>query len=253
VGVVSLSFYRFRGAWPKFWAFTQMQLARGPMARTPGVRFSRTLGTGSGDGFDPWPNFSVYAHLAAWNEEDQAREALENAPVFARHRRRAEECWTLFLAPSRAKGRWGGAQPFALSAENRTESTPSSGASKGPIAVLTRATIHPRCMLAFWRSVPAVSRATRAHEGLRFKIGLGELPFAQLMTFSLWDDEASIRRFAYARGAHHQTLQRAHAAGWFREDLFARFRVVGTVGTWQGVRPLEAAAPELAPALRMIP
>lgn len=249
MAVVSLSFYRFRGVWPRFWAFTQMQLARGPMARTPGIRFSRTLGTGSGDGFDPWPNFSVYAHLATWDGEDQAREALESAPVFTRHRRMAQESWTLFLAPSRAKGRWGGVQPFELAAQ----ANPRPASLTGPVAVLTRATIRPRCMPAFWRSVPAVSRATRDHSGLRFKIGLGELPFAQLMTFSLWDDEESIRRFAYAHGAHHQTLKRAHAAGWFTEDLFARFRVVDAIGTWAGVRPLEAPALELTPALRMVP
>ncbi|MEM6369954.1 MAG: spheroidene monooxygenase [Myxococcota bacterium] len=247
MGVVSLSFFRFQGAWPRFWAFTHMQLAKGPLSRLPGVAFSRTLGTGSGDGFDPYPNFSVYALLAAWPSLDHAQAVTEESRLYARYRAMSVENWTVFLQPSRAKGQWGGTQPFEVMPKTKERSATTT---PGPVAVLTRATIRAQCMPAFWRSVPAVSRATRSHPGLRFKVGLGELPFVQLMTFSLWDDEESIRRFAYAHGAHHDTLRRAHAAGWFREDLFARFRVLDSKGSWEGLEPLTKPAQEPAPVLR---
>jgi hypothetical protein len=109
-----------------------------------------------------------------------------------------------------------------------------------PLAVLTRATIRPGYLLGFWKQVGAVSRSLEAHrQDVLFTKGIGELPWVVQATFSIWRSEEALRRFAYTQGSPHANgIQRTKAAHGFKEDLFARFRVLGSSGTYAGVDPL---------------
>lgn len=244
--VTSLSFFRFSGIWHRIWAFVHMQMAKGPLRRCPDIGFVKVLGTGRGDGFDLLPNFSVYAILATWPSLEVAKARLEASSMVQGYRERAVESWTVYLAATRSRGSWDQSRPFAYEPPAAPVSVrPLSGQPQapgpGPVGVITRASIRLKYLRSFWRSVPAVSRSVAEHPSVRFKIGMGELPVMQLMTFSLWDQSEAMQDFAYrGRSPHPQVLKNSRREGWFKEELFARFQVLESQGQWEGVDPAKS-------------
>jgi len=224
---VSLSFYRFATPLSRLWALTMMGAARLSLARIDGLQFWKLCGSGTGEGFTPVPNTSVYAILTVWPDLDRARDALGTERIFDRYRARASEHWTLFLTPYSARGAWSGNRPFA-------EETP---AQSGPIAALTRTTVRPAVAAQFWKRVPDISGVIGQDPNVLFKIGIGEVPLLQQITFSIWPDSGSMAEFARNNGPHAQAIQAVRDGKWFREELYARFRVADEIGTWEGQSP----------------
>jgi len=108
------------------------------------------------------------------------------------------------------------------------------------VAAITRARLVPRRMLTFWRAVPPVS--ADLHEfsggaGLRLAIGIGEAPIGLQGTFSLWASGDALTDFAPRRAPHVEAVRRTAELGWYAEELFARFAVVGIEGTYDGREP----------------
>lgn len=232
--IVSLSLHRFEGVASQAWAFAMMGLARRPLSRVPGIGFWKLCGSGGGGGFRARPNPSVYAILATWPGEAEARAAVSGARIFARYRARAAECWTIFLRPVSARGAWSGRAPF--------EPRPAhKGEGGGPVAALTRGTVRARALTRFWSRVPAISDRIGANGDVLFKIGIGEVPWLHQVTFSVWPDAAAMARFARS-GPHAEAIAAVRAQGWFAEDLYARFEVAGEIGAWRGAAPLAMAA-----------
>ncbi|MEM8698079.1 MAG: DUF3291 domain-containing protein [Pseudomonadota bacterium] len=234
---VALSLYRFSGL-GKAWAFGQMGLARRALARLPDLEFHKMFGTGTGEGFTPVPNLAVYALMTVWPDAAIARTQLAEASVFARYRRHAEETATLLLSPVSTRGVWDGKVPFRAEGDKR----PS------PIAVLTRATLHKRALSGFWSNVPGIEGTIREEEHLLMKVGMGEVPWLQQVTFSIWQDDRAMQEFAYRSAHHREAIRRVREGGWFREELYARFAVAGAEGIWQG-RPLATSLQSAASAL----
>jgi len=226
--VVSLSFYRFGPLTARLWAFAMMGLARPAMARVPDIGFWKLCGSGTGEGFTPRPNTAVYAVLATWPDLETAQSRLADTALFRRYRSRAEESWTVFLAPQSVRGAWSGVAPFA------TSDTPVTG---GPLAALTRATVKPGLMRRFWGRVPDISRVIGRDPNVMFKIGIGEVPWLHQVTFSIWPDAARMAAFARS-GPHGDAIRAVRAEGWFQEELYARFALLGDIGTWGGASPL---------------
>ncbi|WP_375260212.1 spheroidene monooxygenase [Citreimonas sp.] len=224
----SLSLFRFAGPGARLWALGMMGAARLAMPRIPGIGFWKLCGSGTGEGFTPVPDTAVYAILATWPDVDTARAQTAQSALYRRYRRRASEHWTIFLTPISARGAWASCAPFMVQ--------PDSG--RGPIAALTRATVRPAVATRFWRRVPDISAVIGADPNVIFKIGIGEVPLLHQVTFSIWPDTESMARFARRDGPHARAIRAVRDEGWFREELYARFRVAGESGSWEGRSPL---------------
>ncbi len=228
---VTLSLFRFDTVLARLWVLGQMGAARFVLPQLDGLQFWKLCGSGTGEGFTPRPNWGTWAILCAWDSRDLAEAGLACKP-FASWRARADEGCTLFLEPYSARGQWAGVAPF----------TPEgSGPENGPIAAMTRATVKPAHALRFWGRVPDISAKVGRDPNVIFKIGIGEVPLLHQVTFSVWPDVDTMAAFA-RRGAHAEAIQAVRDQGWFNEELYARFRVSGTQGTWQGRAPLAPIA-----------
>lgn len=233
--VTTISFFRFEGLVDRTWVFGQMGWSRLGLARTRGIGFRKLMGTGTGLGFRPRPNWGVWTILAVWPSEEVARARTAEASVWRRWRARAAEDWTVFLEPISARGEWSGVAPFAVRPETRLRPGEK-------LAVLTRATIKPFSTAPFWTRVPAIEDALAEARDVRFHVGMGEAPWLHQVTFSIWDDERSMHAFAHAKGPHAKAAREAFDRNWFSEYLFARFAVTGWTGRWNGADPLGASA-----------
>ena len=224
---VCLSFYRFATPLSRIWALTMMGAARLSLPRIDGLQFWKLCGSGTGEGFTPVPNTAVYAILTVWDNEARARDAVETESLFQRYAQHASENWNLFLTPYSARGVWSGNTPFA-------EETPDAA---GPIAALTRATVKPKVAAQFWKRVPDISGVIGQDPNVMFKIGIGEVPLLQQITFSIWPDSDSMANFARKNGPHAKAIRSVRDGDWFKEELYARFRVAGESGSWEGQSP----------------
>ena len=232
IQTVSLTLFRFIPWRTRVWVLGQMALARLSLRRQPGLRFWKLCGSGTGEGFTPRPNTQVWAILAVWDDETTAREGVAASPVFRRWARRADEACSFFLSATSVRGQWSGEIPFHASDPDHP---PGS-----PIAALTRATVDPRVAARFWRRVPNISAAIGQDPNVIFKIGIGEVPLLHQVTFSIWPDARSMANFARSDGPHARAINAVRDGNWFREELYARFRVLHTAGTWDGRAPLAA-------------
>jgi spheroidene monooxygenase len=233
----SLSLFRFPSLARRAWVLGQMGLARRDMAATPGIGFWKLCGSGTGEGFTPLPNTAVWAILATWESEAAARRGTEDGRVFRRWADRAAESWTVLLDPLAARGRWSGVAPFGTGEGGCPW---AQVGADGPVAALTRATIRPGIARSFWRRVPDISAAIGSDPNVAFKIGIGEVPLMHQVTFSIWPDTASMAHFAREDGPHARAIAAVRAGNWFSEELYARFRILGSHGTWEGGNPLAA-------------
>lgn len=203
-------------------------LDRRALARTPGLRFARQLGTGRGREMGIGADWRRWALFAVWEREGDLDAFLTRSPLAARWHAHPEQAYAVRLAPLAAHGTWGGSDPLA-----GFEPAPDDDAA--PVAVLTRATIPLRHWPAFHRAVPPVGHALDRAEGLLAATGIGERPLGTLATFSLWRSAADVDRFAHGPASPHRPVVAAtRRHGWFRDELFARFRPYAEEGTWPG-------------------
>ena len=205
-----------------------MGFARIFLPRIPGLTFWKLCGTGTGEGFTPRAYPDAFAILCCWHSEDVARARLASAKPFPWYRKRAAETYTLFLSPVSARGQWAGVPPFM----------PQGALPEGPIAALTRATVKLDRAVRFWRRVPNISKVIGDDPNVMFKIGIGEVPLLHQVTFSVWPDTSTMAQFARHDGPHAQAIKAVRSGDWFKEELYARFRILGAEGTWSGTHPL---------------
>lgn len=231
VPVVLCSLFTLKQGY-KWWAFRKMGFAGWSLARAKGLQFGKMMGVGKGRGFSMKPDFGRYMLLSCWETEEAARHFQQNSSLYTAISERSREVFTVKLLPVVSKGYWGGQNPFM----------PDIGgmpaAYNGPVVALTRATVRWQKLPHFWRHVPAVSRATSSARGLLAQTGMGEMPFIQQATFSIWQDEASLKSFAYQMQDHQTVIKKTRSQHWYGEELFARFIPQETAGSWNGENPL---------------
>jgi len=228
--VVALADYQ-----PRHKAWGWLRLAQGPreLAKVPGLRFAKVMGSGQGGGFSLRPSATHQGLITVFDQAAHAQAFLAGEHLKAM-RDRARQFWAGLMSVESARGAWDG-QSWAPTPEGDLP-TPGSALAGGqrqpPLAVLTRASIRPAQALAFWRHAPSSQRALQSAPGCLLAIGLGEAPLLRQCTFSLWRNTASMQAYAQD-GAHGRAAQAAWQKDFFSESLFMRMRLLSHEGHWQ--------------------
>ena len=222
--ISTISFCRYPDLRAIHWALSQMEYAKKPLRATEGLRFFKLMGCGRGAGFNPWPDWSAYCVLLVWDSKDAADRFFDTSELWAEFKRRTSEIWTLRLGCLRAKGEWSGRNPFETYSDRRLETEQT--------AVITRATIKLRHLPKFWKYVPESQRRLSESPGILFSAGIGEIPIVQMATFSVWNTAEAMKAYAYGNPEHKKAIELTRSVGWYKEELFSRFAVLGTEGSW---------------------
>ena len=223
--ITSISFFRFSSLKNQFWALKMMQLAHKDLGKVKGQQFYRLLGSGKGKGFNPFPDWSVYAMLQVWDNEAAADAYFNHSEVWKSYKDRSSEQCAIYMKNLSAAGAWMGGNPFEVGTK------PDENQA---IAVITRATIKWKYLRKFWSYVPHSQKALEGNNGLIYTKGVGEWPLVQMATFSLWKDLESVKQFAYKNHHHREAIRKTRQYDWYKEELFARFHPYKMRGTWQG-------------------
>ncbi|CAM8651230.1 hypothetical protein MCEMSEM47_01579 [Burkholderiales bacterium] len=208
----------------RLWGMMRLPLAAIRPLQAPGLLFYKVLGSGEGGGFGLSPSLSHQGLFTAFERQDQAASFLHESPVLRHYRARAAEFAWLLLKPYSVRGSWSGFSP-------EPQGLPS--ANQGPIASLTRASIRPQKMRAFWSQSPAAEAELMQASGCRLAVGLGEAPLLRQATFSVWDSPEHMDQYARS-GAHLRAIQTAYREEHFSESMFVRFSVLSAGGHWKG-------------------
>jgi hypothetical protein len=212
-------------------ATARMALDRRHLRRTPGLRFSKLLGTGDGRTFTPRDaDPRHWGLLAVWDDPASAA-AFTGGPIGRAWQRLDAEQLLIVMSPVASRGSWSGQKPFGDPVPRKVD---------GPVAAITRARIRLRKSRSFWSAVPPVSADLQSAPGLRLAVGIGEAPVGLQGTFSLWDRPESLIDFAHRRAAHRAVVARTISERWYAEELFARFEVLSIAGTFNGREPITA-------------
>ncbi|MEM6525153.1 MAG: DUF3291 domain-containing protein [Bacteroidota bacterium] len=229
--ITTITFFKYHGFKNKFWAFTMMQNAHRFLSSVSGSQFYKLMGSGKGAGFNPLPDWSVYALLQVWDSEHEAKAFFKVHPLIGKYKKRTKNIWTLFMKPVVAKGTWSNSNPF-MASDDLDSHNPC-------IAVITRATIKWDKMVRFWGFVPKSQKPLRDASGLIYTKGVGEAPLVQMATFSIWRSEKDLFNFAYGSEEHQKAIKLTRSLGWYKEELFARFQPYISMGQWNGINPLK--------------
>jgi heme-degrading monooxygenase HmoA len=205
-----------------------MQAAHGMLAEAEGLTFYKLMGSGKGNGFNPWPDWSTYAVLTTWQDEAAAR-AWTASPLYRRYADKTGQIATLYMRCIKSHGEWSAQQPFEVSSH--------LDPNIATVAVTTRATIKVKHLRKFWRYVPTSSRPIHSETpGLLYTKGIGEVPVINMATFSVWADMDCVKAYAYGSKEHQTAIKMTRQHDWYSEELFARWQVFDVVGQWEGLR-----------------
>jgi hypothetical protein len=215
--VTTLTLFSFKTN--KFWAFQQMGVAPLRLKNIEGLKFYKFLGTGGGQGFSLRPDFSTYAFLGVWKDLSFYQNCLQKHPIFKTYQEKATSQRDLILNAVKSHGKWSGQNPFKTK-----PGLEAKGNQKA--VVITRATLHWNRLFSFWKAVPAASKAIETAQGVQYYKGIGEWPFIQQATISIWDDFEAVNTFAYKDRAHADIVKKTKQMNWYKEDLFSRFHLI---------------------------
>lgn len=193
------------------------------------IVFYKLMGSGKNGSFDKIPDLQQWAIFTVqdWHKEKQVYPSFIHKWL---HFFNCDVC-SFILEPLDCKGKWDGIPLFENMQKN---------GHAGPVAVLTRATIRLSRLKNFWKNVPAVSEKLKGADGFVLSFGVGEIPWIKQATFSIWKNMEFMKAFAYNSSQHAEVIRKTRKEQWYREEMFARFKIIACKGTLYGKNPLEA-------------
>lgn len=197
--------------------------------RLDGLVFAKNMrALASHGGFGGWPGDPRRSiTLCAWQSEDSARSYLASELGHA-----GGSNWSVLLEVLSTRGDHRGAAPLTSSGARRAD---------GPLAVLTLGTTCWRSLLRFMIFGSRMRKQLEGSPGLLFATSAG-WPTTGNSTFSVWDDEESMQRFAYgASGRHVSTAHSRRPV--LNGQLNARMRVIEMSGSLELSRSGRSAPP----------
>jgi len=227
--IVSLTIVRYRKAFIPF-ALLAMAMHRLPLMLQKGCTFWKLMGCGRNGSFDLTPDWQQWGLLASWNTREDFNRFHQGSFISGWWKKLTTESWTLLAEPLQAHGKWDGAEPFGQ---------PNVKDYAGPIAVLTRATIHLNRLKNFWSHVDVAAQLMTKSKGYITSVGIGEAPVFRQATFSVWESLEDVKAFAYGSRDHADIIKKTRSEGWYSEEMFARFKPVAAWGTLNGTDPLK--------------
>jgi heme-degrading monooxygenase HmoA len=221
---ITMTFFSYAGM-NKVWAMMQMRDGKKKMRKEPGIIFVRLLGSGGGAGYSLSPDFGTYALLCVWKDESDAEHFFSHSSFYTTFKSHSREQFTIYMRNISTRGSWSDESPF-IPAE-RDQQNPF-------ISVLTRATLKNSYLFQFWKRVPNVSKTQETATGLIFSKGVGEIPFFEQATFTIWENEENMIAFAYQSKYHTEAIKKTRELKGFKEEMFSRFQPYKTTGSWKG-------------------
>jgi hypothetical protein len=224
----TISFFHYKGFANRTWGMSMMYKVRESLRKHAGVVFYKPLGTGSGAGYSLMPDFGVYGLLVVWKTEQLAHDFLTSI-LFEDFKAHSEEQYTIFLAPVSSKGSWARFSDWQI----RQQDQPLQA-----VAALTRATLKPHFVIPFWKMTSRVSREHENFKGLVFSKGIGEIPFLEQATFTVWQNVADMESFTRTT-FHGHAVRRTREMDGFSEQMFTRFVPLKAIGSYRGLNPVQ--------------
>ena len=215
-GIVKFFVFKFHKN--KFWAFTQMGIYKKLLYNVKGLKFYRLLGTGGKTGFGLYPDFKTYCFLSVWENKSDALSFIEKNKFILNYIERAKSIRVLSLVAFQSIGKWSGINPFLNDLDD-------SESKNQKVAILTRARISPIKIFRFWKSIPKASKEISKAKGVYFYKGIGEIPFLEQATISLWNSVEDVKEFAYKSKIHKNIIRKTKKENWYLEELFCRFYI----------------------------
>ena len=223
--ITTLCLLEYKGFANQFWALKMMQMAKPYLKSVDGLQFYKLLGSGK-DGFKPQPDWSTYALLQVWDNEQSALNFFSNSNLIKKYKSHTKSFCCLYFKSIVAHGLWSGQQPFIKHADLSHQNL--------GVAIITRASIKTSQLKRFWNYVPTAQKPIQDAEGLIYTKGFGEFPIWEMATFSLWKDMESAKSYAYNSQEHQKAIKMTRQYNWYKEELFSRFQVYKTEGLWKG-------------------
>jgi hypothetical protein len=222
-------------------ALHSMLLFRIPMTKNKKISFFKMLGCGRSGSFDLNPDWNQYGIFTVSDSTDLSPFSHERYDSWKKEYYGSFiskwwtfcgcETWTIILEPVLSHGSWSGVELFPETV-NKTY--------KGPVGVLTRATIRASKATEFWKNVKPLQEKMKDVQGLVFSVGIGEMPLLKQATFSLWENEEHMKSFAYSMKQHRAVISKTRSLDWYSEEMFTRFRPMAFAGQLKGRNPLPA-------------
>ncbi len=197
------------------------------------------MGSGKNGTFDFHPDWQQWALLAVWKDEESFNLFNQSSFISKWWKKLTDEKWTVLLQPLQSHGKWDKQEPFGQ---------PDQRDYRGPVAVLTRATINLNRLKHFWQNAAKIAGIMTAAPGFITSMGVGEDPFLHQATVSFWKDMEDVKNFAYRSPQHVEVIKKTRSENWYSEELFARFIPLKAWGTIRGKNPLGSFVKASSPA-----
>lgn len=225
--ITALTITKFRWYTVPF-AFVGMAVLRLPLWLNKKCSFWKLMGSGKNAQVDLPPDFKHWAVLTTWENGADCDMFYSDSTVIKWFKFFGREQFTILLNPLSSHGQWSKKEPFKA---DKNYENPT-----GPIAVITRAAIRFGKQKEFKSNIKRAAEAMRTAPGFILSAGIGENPFFDQATFSIWTDAESMKNYAYKTFDHADVIKLTRERKWYSEELFARFEIIESHGSLNGLK-----------------